>query len=225
MSTIFRLDSSIRAEGSVTRAVATTLESELVAALDGTTVIRRELGLTPLPSTVWATSVFASYTPEEYQTAEQKDAIALATELADELEQADAYILALPFYNLGVSQHVKAWVDVLLTEPRFSALSPLSSKTIAGRPAYFIIARGGGYGPGTPRDGWDHATGWLRRIFEDLWRLDVTIIESELTMADVNPAMAELRDLGAQNLQNAHNMAREQAKILAEKLGNTVAES
>ncbi|MDB5035957.1 MAG: putative acyl carrier protein phosphodiesterase [Chlorobi bacterium] len=221
MSTIFRLDSSIRVEGSVTRAVATTLESALVANLGDTTIIRRDLGQAPLPSTVWATSVFAAYTPQDQQSPEQKQAVALATELADEMEQADAFIFALPFYNLGVSQHVKAWVDMLLTEPRFSALSPKSRETVAGRPAYLIIARGGGYGVGTPREGWDHATAWLRRIFEDVWFLDVHVIESELTLAGADPAMASLRDLGARNLQNAHSAATEHGKSLAEKLSMT----
>jgi FMN-dependent NADH-azoreductase len=220
MKTIFRLDASIRKDGSVTRAVADTLEAALVAERDDARVVRREVGLTPLPSTAWAASAFAGYTPEEQRSGEQKQAQALASELADELIAADAYIFAIPLYNFGVSQHAKVWVDILLTEPRFAPSAP---KLLAGRPAYLVVARGGGYGAGTPRHGWDHATGWLMRILVDLLGLNVELIESELTLADVNPAMASLRDLAAQNLQNAHGAAAAHGKRLATRLGNAAA--
>ena len=215
MSTIFRLDSSIRNEGSITRAIASTLESALVEDLDDATVIHREIGLTPLPSDAWALSASTRFVPFDQQSPEQKQAVALSRELGDELEKSDAYIFATPFYNFGVSQHVKTWVDLLITDPRFAP----GAKTIAGRPAFVVIARGGGYGPGTPREGWDHASGWLRRVFGDVWGLDVQVIESELTLAEVTPAMAELRGLAADNLRNAHSAALEHGRLLATRLG------
>ncbi|UYM05724.1 NAD(P)H-dependent oxidoreductase [Solicola gregarius] len=80
---------------------------------------------------------------------EQQAAAATAETIATEFERADAYLLTAPFYNFGVSQHVKTWADVLLTDPRFA----LGQETAAGRPAYLVTARGGGYGPGAPRHG------------------------------------------------------------------------
>lgn len=212
MKTIFRLDASIRKDGSVTRAIADTLESTLLAELDDAAVIRREVGLTPLPSTAWAESAFAGFVPEDQRSSAQKRAQALASELADELARADAFIFAIPLYNFGVSQHAKIWVDLLLTDPRFAPGAP---KLLAGRPAYLITAKGGGYGVGAPRHGWDHSTGWLMRILADVLVLDVQLIESELTLADVTPAMASLRDLAAQNLENAHGAAADHGRRLA----------
>jgi FMN-dependent NADH-azoreductase len=216
MSTVFRLDSSIRSEenGSVTRAVASTLERSLVAELDDATVVRREIGLTPLPSSAWANSAFGRFAPEGERTPEQAASVALATELADELLASDAFILGAPFYNYGVSQHVKTWVDLTITDPRFAP----GSQPIAGRPAYLVIARGGGYGPGTPRHGWDHGTDWLLRIFSDLWGLDVTAIETEFTLAETTPAMESLRPLAAEKLRDAHSAAKDHGKLLADKL-------
>jgi FMN-dependent NADH-azoreductase len=214
MSIVFRLDSSIREEGSVTRALASTLESALVSELDDATVVRREIGLTPLPSTAWALSAFGGFTPAEQRTAEQTAAIALAAELGNEMEQADAYIFAVPLYNYGVSQHVKIWADLLLTDPRFQP----GSKTIEGRPAFLVTARGGGYGAGTPREGWDHSTSWLVRMFNDILGLDVQTIETELTLADSQPHMADLRDLAAEKLRNAHDAAQSHGKRLAVEL-------
>jgi len=218
MPAIFRLDASIREAGSATRALADSLETTLVSALDTASVIRRDVGLAPLPSTVWAGAVFGPHTPPEQQTPEQLAGMALATELVDELVSADAYIFAIPLYNYGVSQHFKAWVDVVLAEPR---MAPGSESLIKGRPAQLIVARGGGYGEGTPRHGWDHATAWYKRVLEDVWMLDVELIECELTLADVVPAMAELRDLAAKNLAGAHATAREKGQDFAVKLNGT----
>jgi FMN-dependent NADH-azoreductase len=216
MKTIFRLDASIRKDGSITRAIANTLESALVAEFDDAAVTRREVGLAPLPSTAWADSAFAGYVPEDQWSGAQKQARVLASELADELVPADAFIFAIPLYNFGVSQHAKMWLDILLTDPRFA---PGASKLLAGRLAFLITAKGGGYGVGTPRHGWDHSTGWLMRILADVLALKVELIESELTLADVTPAMAGLRDLAAQNLRSAHGAASDHGKRLASQLG------
>jgi FMN-dependent NADH-azoreductase len=211
MSTVFRLDTSIRLQGSVSRAIASSLESTLEA----TRVIRRDVGMSPLPSTAWAASVNGGYLPADQRTPEQAGAIALARELADELIAADAYIFATSLYNFGVSQYAKAWVDIVVTDPRFA---PGAGRLLAGRPAILVIARGGGYGAGTPRAGWDHATGWLKRIFVDVWGLELEVIDSELTLADVVPQMAELRELAALNLKNAHVAAGEHGKRVSGQL-------
>lgn len=204
MTTIFRLDSSIRQEGSVSRAVADTLESEIVANVDDAVVTRRDVGLEPIPSDVWATSSFAGFAPEDTWTDEQKAARAVAQELADELAVADVVIVATSLYNFGVSQHLKTWVDTVVSDPRFAP----GTETVKGRPAFLVVARGGGYGPGTPREGWDHATGWILRMLQDVWGLDVDVIETELTLAEVTPQMAELRDLAREQLAESHDAAR-----------------
>ncbi|WEK04995.1 MAG: NAD(P)H-dependent oxidoreductase [Candidatus Devosia phytovorans] len=215
MTKIFRLDASIRAEGSVTRAVADTMQSELAATLGNAEVIRRDVGLTPLPATAWAGSLFGRHVPAEQQTTEQREGIALATTLAEELLAADAYLFALPFYNFGVSQHFKAYADLLMTEPRFT---PGQSPILAGRPAQLVVARGGGYGPGTPRFGWDHGTAWYQRLLSDVLGLELEVVEVELTLADVSPAMESLRGQAAENLRLGHAQARDNVGRLAQRL-------
>ncbi len=204
MSKLFRLDSSIRTQGSVTRAVADTLESAVVEELHDVDVLRRDVGVDPVPATTWASAAFAGFTPEQERSDEQRDALEAAARLGDELEGADALLFAVPLYNFGVSQHFKTWYDLVSTDPRFAP----GGQTIAGRPAFLVTARGGGYGPGTPREGWDHATGWMRRVLADVWGLDLDVIETELTLAEVTPAMAELRDLAQAQLHESHEAAR-----------------
>ena len=221
MSTVFRLDASIKPEDSVTRAIADSLEGAIVAELDDVNVVTREIGLTPLPSDAWATAVLSGYTPVESRTVEQTAAVALATELANELASADVAIIGAPFYNWGVTQHTKTWFDLVLTDPRFS--SGAETPAGAGKQAFIVIARGGGYSEGTPRFGWDHATAWLERILKDVWGYDVTIIEAELTLAEVTPAMAGLVDLAHQKLADAHAAAESHGKAVAVKLAGSAA--
>lgn len=214
MSTLFRLDASIRREGSVTRAVADTLEVAIGEGLDLTRVVRRDVALDPIPGALWATSAFAGYTPEGDRTPEQRTAFARAAQLADELAAADMLIFAVPMYNFGVSQHFKTWFDLVSTDPRFAP----GSAQLAGRPAFLVTARGGGYGPGSPREGWDHATAWMRRVLGEVWGLDLEVVETELTLAEVTPAMAELRELAREQLARSHEVARQAGRSVSVRL-------
>jgi FMN-dependent NADH-azoreductase len=112
---LYRLDASIRVEGSHSRAVAEIVEQEWRNARPGEPVIRRHVGVDPIPATAWATAVFAGRTPGESRTGEQQAALALAATLTDELIAADALLFAASLYNFGVSQHFKTWVDVVCT--------------------------------------------------------------------------------------------------------------
>src|SRR4051812_8559479 len=105
--TLFRLDASIRDEGSVSRAVADTVQRAWSETYPDATVISRDIGLAPLPAGAWPTAVSGSHTPPDQRTSAQRDAAALATALADELLAAHTYLFAVPLYNFGVPQHMK----------------------------------------------------------------------------------------------------------------------
>jgi len=209
---LFRLDASIRIDGSHSREIADIVEAEWTTGHPDSVITRRHLGIDPVPATAWAAAVAAGETEESRRTPEQKYAVALAAESADQLIGSDALLFAVPLYNFGVSQHFKTWVDLVLTDPQ---LRPGSEPILAGKPAVLVTVRGGGYGPGTPREGWDHATGWMRRILADVWQLDLRVIEAELTLAGVVPAMAELRDLADELRAKAEENAREHGRALA----------
>ena len=213
--TLYRLDASIRVEGSASREIADIVEQEWRSAHPTAPVIRRHVGTEPLPATAWATAVAAGVVPEADRSPEQNEAISLATMIADEVLAADALLFAVPLYNFGVSQHFKTWVDLMLTEPRFSGggESPL-----AGKPAVLVTVRGGAYGSGTPREGWDHATGWMRRILADVWQLDLLVVEREFTLVGVNPALDDFKDLAAQFRAHAEEVARSHGRSLAGRL-------
>jgi FMN-dependent NADH-azoreductase len=212
---LFRLDASIRGDQSVSRQVADTAEGAWTRTHPDGVVTRLDLARTPVPSDAWAAAVSAGFVPADQRTEEQVRAAALAATFVDDLVAADAYLLAVPLYNYGITQHVKAWIDMILTDPR---VSPGQATPMAGRPAAIVITRGGGYGPGTPRAGWDHATPYYRRIFGDVFGLDLHVSEVELTLAELNPAMAELRDLARQSLDAGHTSADKHGELLAQQV-------
>jgi FMN-dependent NADH-azoreductase len=210
---LFRLDASILPGMSATAELADIVEAEWIAANPDEPVVRRHLGTDPLPADAWALATIGSHTPEQDRTQAQRDALALAATLAGELTDAGTVLLAVPLYNYGVSQHFKAWVDLVIA--RAGAGNPL----LKDKPTILATARGGGYGPGTPREGWDHSTPYLRRVLADMWQADLTVVERELTLVGRVPEMDHLRDLAAE----VHAQARESAKEAARKLVSTPA--
>jgi FMN-dependent NADH-azoreductase len=210
--TLFRLDASIRTDGSTSRALGDIVETEWSAVHAGSEVTRRHVGTDPVPADSWANAVAASATPESERTAAQVAAVALAAELTDELAGADALLFAVPLYNFGVSHHFKSYVDLVLTDPR---MSPGAVPATAGKPAVLVTVQGGNYSAGTPREGWDHATAWMRRILEDVWQLDLDVVTREFTLVGVNPALDQFTELADELRVRAEEQAARHGRTLA----------
>jgi FMN-dependent NADH-azoreductase len=210
--TLFRLDASIRTEGSTSRALGDLVEAEWSAAHPDSTVVRRHIGVEPMPATAWSDAVAASMTPESERTPGQRSAVALAAELTDELAGADALLFAVPLYNFGVSQHFKSYVDLVVTDPR---MAPGAEPVTSGTPAVLVTVQGGNYAAGTPREGWDHATAWMRRILEDVWQLDLEVVTREFTLVGVNPALDQFTEIADDLRRLAESRATEHGRALA----------
>ncbi|NGM11547.1 FMN-dependent NADH-azoreductase [Verrucosispora sioxanthis] len=207
--TLFRLDASIRTHGSASREIADIVEAEWLAAHPGDPIERRHIGVDALPATAWAAAVTAGTTAPEEHTAEQRAALALAATLVDVLLAADAVLFAVPLYNYGVSQHFKTYVDLVSTDQR-----AFGEPFLAGKRVVLVTVRGGAYGGGTPREGWDHATPYLRRIIADCWGADLTVVEREFTLVGVNPALDPFTDQAATMHAEALQAAREAGRAL-----------
>ena len=205
---LFRLDASIRVDGSASRELADAVEAEWQLVHPGDAVVRRHVGTEPVPATTWGEAVAGSMTPEDARTPEQRGALALASELVDELTAADAVLLAVPLYNYGISQHLKAWVDLVI------AGSSPGSRLLEGTPTVLATVRGGNYSAGTPREGWDHATGYLRRILAVVWGADLTVVERDFTLVGVNPALDAFTEQAQVLHADALSAAREAGRAL-----------
>ncbi|MFC7430636.1 MULTISPECIES: FMN-dependent NADH-azoreductase [unclassified Agrococcus] len=208
---LFRLDASIMPATSASRALGDIVESAWIAARPGTDVRRRDVGTAPIAADLWAAAITEGFTPEADRTALQREARELSTTLADELLEADAILLAVPLYNYGVSQHAKTWFDLAYADPRIGP----GASGLAGKPAVLVTVLGGSYAAGTPKEGWDHSTGWLDRALRDVWGLDLEVVQRDLTLAGVNPAMDALRPLADERRIAAEALAAEAGARLA----------
>jgi len=170
---VLRVDASIQGPRSASSELADLVEAEWAVARPGAEVVRRHIGASPLPAQAWADAVRARFVPEDERSSAQRAAVALAEEIARELRSAEAAILALPLYNFGVSQHVKTWMDLAIIG------GESGERLLDGTPTVVVTTRGGAYGAGLPREGWDHNTAYLRRIVGDVWGADLTLVERE----------------------------------------------
>ncbi|MET0296871.1 MAG: NAD(P)H-dependent oxidoreductase [Microbacterium sp.] len=209
---LFRLDASILPTSSASRSLADLVEAEWLAAHPASTVVRRDLSIDPVPATAWPDAVTGGFAPEAERTERQRDARALATTLADELIDAEALLFAVPLYNFGVSQHFKTWFDLAYTDPRIDP----QGTALRGKPATLVTVLGGNYSPGSPKEGWDHSTSWLRRVLADVWGLDLRIVERPFTLVGVNPALDAFTEVAAELKENAEKDAVRSGREIAD---------
>jgi FMN-dependent NADH-azoreductase len=197
---LLHIDSSIQGDRSVSRKLSARAASSWRAAHPGGTVTYRDLGSDPLPH-LDAAGGMARMLPRDQHTAAQAESWALTELLISEVKEADTIVLGLPLYNFGAPSSVKAWVDHLIALG-LSIDPETHTGLLGGRDFVVLASRGGGYGAGTPRDGWDHAESWLPHSLAATG-LEPNFITAELTLAEVNPAMAELIPLAAKSLAAA----------------------
>src|SRR5262249_28610494 len=139
--------------------------------------------------------------PGDQHTPAQAASYALSLQLVDEVKAADVVLLGLPLYNFGPPSTVKSWVDHLIVPG--AAFDHATGEGLLGdRELIVLAARGGGYDPGTPREGWDHAEPWLPHGLS-LTGLQPRFITASLRLAGISPAMAGLEDLAAESLAAA----------------------
>jgi FMN-dependent NADH-azoreductase len=202
MAHLLHIDSSIQGENSVSRKLTARAAGRWSETHPGGTVTYRDLGANPLPHLDSAGGV-AHMLPADQHTPAHAESYSLRVELIDEIKAADTILLGLPLYNFGAPSSVKAWVDHIIV-PGHSVNPETQEGLIGERELIVLASRGGGYAPGTPREGWDHAEQWLPHGLA-LTGLQPRFITAELTLAGVVPAMAELKPLAKASLAAAEH--------------------
>ncbi|MDN3357677.1 NAD(P)H-dependent oxidoreductase [Actinomadura sp. DC4] len=200
MSHLLHIDSSIQGERSISRRLTARAAAAWRAVHPEGTVTYRDLGRDPLPHFDEATGL-ARMVPADQRTPAQSASWELSREVIEEIKRADTVLLGLPVYNYGAPSSVKTWVDHLIA-PGLSIDAETNAGLLGGREFLVLASRGGGYGEGAPRQGWDHAEAWLPHGVS-LTGLEPRFITAELTLARTNPAMAGLIPLADESLAAA----------------------
>src|ERR1700745_4483692 len=152
MRRLLPIDSSVRGDVSVSRRLTARAADRWRGAHPGGTLASRDLGTSPIPHLDAATGLARMVTAEQ-RTAAQDASFALSAELIDEIKQADTVLLGLPLYNFGPASTVQAWVDHIIATGL--SIDTETHTGLLGDTDFIVLAsRGGGYGPGMPRDGW-----------------------------------------------------------------------
>ena len=201
MPTLLHLDSSMRLEGSRSRALSDHFARRWQEDHPDGSVIYRDLALDPVPD-LDLHSFTANFVAEDDRTAAQREARALTETLTGEVLAADEIVIGIPLYNFGPPSAFKAWIDHIVA-PGLT-VDPATGGLAGGRRVTVTAARGGGYGRGTPREGWDHRDPWLVHALSQIGIDDVRFIHAELTLSRENPKMSGLEALEDQSIADAH---------------------
>lgn len=138
------------------------------------------------------------------ENAEEEREWALTRPLIDELLAADTVLIGAPMYNFSVPAALKTWIDRVSFPGALVDAATGESRLSATR-VVVVATRGGGYGPGTPRAGWDFQTPYLRAYFSanGVTPANLHFVTVEMTVAGIVPHLARFRPMAAESLARA----------------------
>lgn len=167
VTTLLILNASPRRERSLSRRLAQAFVTRWQQLRPHDAILCRDVGIQhpPLLTEAW---IAACFTPDEQQTAAQRDVLAYSDQAIEELARADVVVIATPRYNYGMPAALKAWFDQVIRIRRtFSfdrsdttwPLSPL----LSGKKLVLLSSSGEfGFRPGGLRQDWEHLEAHVR---------------------------------------------------------------
>ncbi|MFD0887567.1 FMN-dependent NADH-azoreductase [Streptosporangium algeriense] len=208
---LLRLDSSADHPGESVSRRLTTLFADLWGERHGTAGYRhRDLAAEPVPPISSAYCVLgrraeikgvvpASEVHALVENAQEEREWALTLPLITEVLAADTVLLGVPMYNFSVPASLKAWIDRVSFPGAFPEGSLRETRVVV------VIARGGAYGPGTPREAFDFQEPYLRAYFGDLGVAEehLHLVRAEMTLADRVPGLARFQGIADETLAEA----------------------
>jgi len=151
MKTLLAIRSSMHSEAAQSSRLADRFIVQWRALHPGGKVIVRDLAQEPVPH-IDADRFGAFIAKPENRTSEQQAIVDYSDALIAELRSADAVVLAVPMYNLGIPSLLKAYFDHIARAGvtfRYTEKGPVGLLT--GKKAFVFATRGGLYA-GTPQD-------------------------------------------------------------------------
>ncbi|MGP3698088.1 FMN-dependent NADH-azoreductase [Rhodobacter sp. NSM] len=174
MTTILRIDSSIKGEAAVSRRLTGRILDRLLVAHPDAKVVTRDLaqGIRQIDGS-WLGSVF---TPPEQRTPEQEETARTADAILAEVKEADILVIALPVYNFAPPAQIKSWIDHIVRRGEsFVYTEEGAVGLLTGKRAIVAFTS-----DGTPLGSdLDHASGWLRQVLGFIGITDVEFVAAD----------------------------------------------
>lgn len=194
---ILHIDCSPRRE-SHSRWLSSAIIEELLDAMPGARIIRRDLGAAALPH---ATAEYAATLSCPLSLAEPiRGSLDLAESLIGEVEAADVIVIGTPVHNLTVPSVLKAWIDQVLRAGRTMMTTSAGKVGMLGdRPVFIGVASGTSFkGAGATQP--DFLTPYLSEVLgsiglkslQFLWVQGTAFLEGATATKARKDALAEL---------------------------------
>jgi FMN-dependent NADH-azoreductase len=183
MKTLLAIGLSPRYEHSTSRKLTALFVDKWKAAHAGGRVIDRDLLKTNLPfvDLPW---IGGAFTPPEQHSPEVAAAVKISNDLVAELQSANHIVIGTPMYNFSIPAVLKAYIDHIVRVGL--TFTPDNVGLLTGKKATIILASGGDYSPGSPVEGYNMASGYLRQVLGYIGVTDVDIILAGVPRAGAN---------------------------------------
>ncbi len=183
MPNLLAIQVSPRGDGSTSRKLTSLFVEKWQAAHPGGKIILRDLMKTNLPfvDLPW---IGGAYTPREQHSPESAAAIKISDDLVAELQAADHIVIGTPMFNFSIPAILKAYIDQIVRVG--VTVSAKNVGLLTNKSATIIIATGGDFSAGSPVEGYNQASGYLRQLLAWLGITDVEIILADRAHAGGN---------------------------------------
>lgn len=183
MPNLLAIQVSPRFDGSISRKLTTLFVDEWKNAHPGGKVVERDLMKTHLPfvDLPW---IGGAYTPRDQHSPESAAAIRVSDDLVAELQAADHIVIGTPMFNFSIPAVLKAYIDQIVRVG--VTVSSDNVGLLTGKKATIILATGGDFSPGSPVEGYNQASGYLRQLLGWIGIADVEIILADRAHAGGN---------------------------------------
>ncbi|MHC1481356.1 FMN-dependent NADH-azoreductase [Frateuria aurantia] len=170
------IQASPRGELSVSRHLARSFVRAWKTAHPDGEVTERDLTTSELPY-VTGSWIAASFTPEMQQSTDMKAELSLSNRLVAELFAADEIVISTPNHNYNIPANLKSYFDLIVRRGLTFASS--GEGLLRGKRCTVLMASGGLYGEGSPLQGRDIATAYLRVILPAIGIDDLHMVAAE----------------------------------------------
>lgn len=180
---ILCVNSSMRQEGSRSRALASAVVKQLSQLHQDAAVVERDLS--DGVQFINANWIEANFTAPDARTPRQKAELEYSDVLFNELLAADFLVIAAPIYNFGIPAALKAWVDMVVrAKQAFTYAEDGPKGLLHGKKAYLVVTSGGTKAGSEV----DYASPYLKHILGFVGITDVVLIDSDLAGVDAATA-------------------------------------
>jgi FMN-dependent NADH-azoreductase len=163
---------SPRYEHSTSRKLTSLFVEKWRAEHPGGQVVERDLVKTHLPfvDLPW---IRGAFTPPDQHSLESAAAMKISDYLVAELQAADRIVIGTPTYNFSIPAVLKAYIDHVV---RVGVTVVDNVGQLTGKKATIILASRGDFSPGSPFEGYNQASGYLRQVLGFIGITDLDII-------------------------------------------------